>query len=71
MLENVYKYVWEKVVEILDKDSNIVYVFGENIVMFVVSKLKKCFIMLKFLKVEKLNVYVMDIRLNKCVFMFW
>lgn len=55
MLENVYKYVWEKVVEILDKDSNIVYVFGENIVMFVVSKLKKMFYYVEIFKSGKIE----------------
>lgn len=39
--ENVYKHVWEKAVEILDKDSNIVHAPGENTAMLVISKSKK------------------------------
>lgn len=69
--ENVYKHVWEKAVEILDKDSNIVHAPGENTAMLVVSKSKKCLIMLKFSKAEKSNAHVMDIRPNKCVLMLW
>lgn len=69
--ETVYKHVWEKAAEILDKDSNIVHAPGENTAMLVVSKLKKCLIMLKFSKAEKSNAHVMDIRPNKCVLMLW